>query len=658
MQEAAQLIDQYDENGNGRLSYGEFCQLILPSTNDHLRAVAKSREAEYKYIKSAFLSRPVENALANLFQKEVEYQRAIDEIKRELNSRFDFTVKRCFDSVDKAFPYSTLDRNEIRDFVAEYYTVLSEDDLDAIIRRCDTDEDEQISEAEFKDVVKHVVVEPVATKFLSSIRRSEVTGSPMRSSYWRGLHETRLDRLRNSDITGSPSRTYNWRDFYDIHRDRDTIRNKSLWYDLSTARRTRAKYSSPQRYSWKDLSSKYRTYWRNGSYYRSTLYDADLDRRDLRYSFLDPLRRSRLSDLRRSSSVKKVVTSPTRMSKTVYQDTLSSAAKKVPAGRISQSSYNYARSSSPKAARRSTFRYNLYDGLSTRVRSRKSISPKRTKASKDYSPARKTLKTRFDVAEELVEETKTPVKEEKFSSSKKSVRTAHTLVASEQDDLVDSLRDLIDLDKELERAKESLALRSDFTLYDGFRVFDYDNNGYAELDDIIEAFEVFHIHPSREEARLFMTRFDLNKNNRLNYSEVTEVFTPLSESSSKILRHRSSEFPTGYYKRNDEFSAVTIEALRRVLRLHLEVEVNAEALRQKHEESPYFRYDDAFTTLNKWGDDYLTVEDFAEIFKKYGFYATKAELEILINRFDKDKDGKVSYDEFFEEFSPHSPLKV
>lgn len=135
LEEAARLIDQYDENGNGRLSYGEFCQLILPSTNDHLRAVAKSREAEYRYIKSAFLSKPVENALANLFTKEIDYQRAIDEIKRELNSRFDFTAKRCFDAIDKSYPYSTLDRNEIKDFVSEYYTILSEDDLDAIIRR-------------------------------------------------------------------------------------------------------------------------------------------------------------------------------------------------------------------------------------------------------------------------------------------------------------------------------------------------------------------------------------------------------------------------------------------------------------------------------------------------------------------------------------------
>ena len=41
LEEAALLIHQYDEDGNGRLNYNEFCQLILPSTNYQLREVVK-----------------------------------------------------------------------------------------------------------------------------------------------------------------------------------------------------------------------------------------------------------------------------------------------------------------------------------------------------------------------------------------------------------------------------------------------------------------------------------------------------------------------------------------------------------------------------------------------------------------------------------------
>lgn len=625
----------------------------MPSTNDHLRAVAKSREAEYRYIKSAYLSKPVENALAALFTKEIDYHRAVDEIKRELNSRFDFTAKRCFDAIDKAYPYSTLDRNEIRDFVAEYYTILSEDDLDAIIRRCDTDEDEQISELEFKDVVQHTNIKPVATKFLGTIdRRTVLENSPRRST-----------------LGGSPRRSTlrpTWRGFYDRYYDRSYY---NRYYDgrTCTGRRSpsRSYYLeelSPLRRTTRAYSPDHRRYWDHRRGYSSYYYDPESNYRSFRHTLFDPVR-SKLASARKTRSPRRS-TSPKRMSETVTQETFSSSAKKVNGGsptlrvkpgRTSQSSFNYRTQSSPKTVeKKSAFRYTLFDPSYERMTSAK----RKSAAKSGYSPARQSLKTRFDVAEELHEETKTPVKEGEPSASKRSAKTSHTLHITEQDELVETLRDFIDLDKELERAKQSLALRTDFTLYDGFRVFDYDNNGYANLDDIIEAFEVFRIYPTREEARLFMTRYDTYKNNRLNYAEVCDVFMPTNESSANALRQRSAKYPNGYYRRLDEFSASTHEALTRVLKLHLEVELNAEALRQKHEESANFRYDDAFTTLNKWGDDYLTTEDFAEIFKKYGFYPTKAELDILINRFDKDRDGKVSYDEFFEEFSPHSPLKV
>jgi Ca2+-binding EF-hand superfamily protein len=274
-----------------------------------------------------------------------------------------------------------------------------------------------------------------------------------------------------------------------------------------------------------------------------------------------------------------------------------------------------------------------------------------------HSPARDTLNQRFGVAEELKEERKYQPKEDRLSSSKKTLRTTYTLKGNEQNEFAETLRDLVDLDRNLEEAKIDLAFKKDFTLYDAFRTFDYNNNGTIVLDDVINAYKVFHIHPTREEARLFLSRYDTRSNNRLTFNEFCDAIMPLDEEAAEALRRRSVQYPDGYYHRRDEFSWDTINALSRVLKLHIEAEVNAEVLRQKHESDPNFRYDDAFSTLNKWGEDYLTEEDFEEFFKKYGFYPNDTELNVLMNRFDKDKDGKVSYDEFFDEFSPHSPTE-
>ena len=167
---------------------------------------------------------------------ELEYQRIIDEIKRELNSRFDFSIRRWFEAIDKAFPYNSIDRNEIRDFVKQYFIILNDDELDAIIRRWDTDEDELLSEIEFKEVIKHKVVSPVATKFIGRYfkpierryarRREEVERSP-REKYWKSYYDRFWDDLYYKGYTRrySPERR-NWRRFSPLRYE---VRASSPW---------------------------------------------------------------------------------------------------------------------------------------------------------------------------------------------------------------------------------------------------------------------------------------------------------------------------------------------------------------------------------------------------------------------------------------------
>lgn len=43
--------------------------------------------------------------------------------------------------------------------------------------------------------------------------------------------------------------------------------------------------------------------------------------------------------------------------------------------------------------------------------------------------------------------------------------------------------------------------------------------------------------------------------------------------------------------------------------------------------------------------------------KEYGFYATDNEVTWLIDRYDKNHDGRISYSEFIDEIMPKSPSK-
>lgn len=48
----------------------------------------------------------------------------------------------------------------------------------------------------------------------------------------------------------------------------------------------------------------------------------------------------------------------------------------------------------------------------------------------------------------------------------------------------------------------------------------------------------------------------------------------------------------------------------------------------------------------------MTKDEFNKFLEEHEFFATNKELDLLFERYDKDKDGKVSYGEFISEISP------
>lgn len=50
-------------------------------------------------------------------------------------------------------------------------------------------------------------------------------------------------------------------------------------------------------------------------------------------------------------------------------------------------------------------------------------------------------------------------------------------------------------------------------------------------------------------------------------------------------------------------------------------------------------------------------ESIRKALDEYGFFTTKKDLTQLVERYDKNRDGMISYSEFFQEITPKSPLK-
>lgn len=92
-------------------------------------------------------------------------------------------------------------------------------------------------------------------------------------------------------------------------------------------------------------------------------------------------------------------------------------------------------------------------------------------------------------------------------------------------------------------------------------------------------------------------------------------------------------------------------------RVHFSVEESAEFLRKKLSRRPGFSAHDAFSACDQDRNGFITREEFKNILKEYGFYATENEVRWLVDRYDRNNDGRISYAEFIDEILPKSPPK-
>ena len=89
----------------------------------------------------------------------------------------------------------------------------------------------------------------------------------------------------------------------------------------------------------------------------------------------------------------------------------------------------------------------------------------------------------------------------------------------EEDELVHSIRDFIQLERELESNKVSLALKHDFNLTDAFKIFDNYPRGSVTIHDLRDGLSAIGVFPTSEEVELFMTRYDEDHDRRLSMRE-------------------------------------------------------------------------------------------------------------------------------------------
>lgn len=77
-----------------------------------------------------------------------------------------------------------------------------------------------------------------------------------------------------------------------------------------------------------------------------------------------------------------------------------------------------------------------------------------------------------------------------------------------------------------------------------------------------------------------------------------------------------------------------------------------EALRNTLKQRPYFNLKFAFVHLDRGNTGSVTGEELRAFLAENGMFATEREIAGLIAKADKTGDGRISFNEFVDEFSP------
>jgi Ca2+-binding EF-hand superfamily protein len=192
---------------------------------------------------------------------------------------------------------------------------------------------------------------------------------------------------------------------------------------------------------------------------------------------------------------------------------------------------------------------------------------------------------------------------------------------------------------------------------DAFQMLDRGVKGWITAPELIDNLSDMGQYANRDNVYLFVRRYDKNSDGRIHYSEFCDAFTPKSSSHAIMLNSRSAYYIHHSYPKNEYFTRETRDIFLRTFKVHFSVEESAELLRKRLARRPYFNAHDAFTACDNDRNGYITRDEFKNILKENGFYATDTEVSWLIDRYDRNRDGRISYSEFIEEILPKSPSR-
>jgi len=162
------FIQRFDLDGDQELAYSEFINALLPLENPLLRTTTSQR-ANYKVTIKQFLPTPIEEALAQLIDKEISFYLDLDLQKARLVQQTDFSFEAAFATIDR-YNNERIDFDNLMSFLRGQAMYPDKKDIIAILRRIDREDKGYIF---LRELVAEL--EPLTYTAIKTTKKSELS---------------------------------------------------------------------------------------------------------------------------------------------------------------------------------------------------------------------------------------------------------------------------------------------------------------------------------------------------------------------------------------------------------------------------------------------------------------------------------------------------
>ena len=197
--------------------------------------------------------------------------------------------------------------------------------------------------------------------------------------------------------------------------------------------------------------------------------------------------------------------------------------------------------------------------------------------------------------------------------------------------------------------KESLSLREDVTFKELFCLFDYHQNKNISIHEFKKVCKnILSLYPTTDQIGLIFTRYDINKDEKLNLREFLNMICPIKKEYLGIL-FGDKKIKKPFHSELSEKSKKIIVNLMKTIILN---ESNYYEIKEKMKNSD-FNTSDLWHTLMEFSKSKNSLDhhEFGLFLKSNSYHLTSYEIEVIFNKFDFDKDDFISFDDFNHEFS-------